>query len=92
MPLGWPLRLEREDVLCRLELLRLNRAAGRAIDAAFEDPKISIKLRAAEAYWDYLDRDLPERVLSLYGSGPAADETVPDTKERVAPLGQAHRL
>ena len=82
-------QLEREDVLYHLELLRLNRAAGRAIDAAFEDPKISIKLRAAEAYWDYLDRDLPERVLSLYGSRPAADKTVPDTKERVAPLGQA---
>ena len=41
-------RLERDEVHRRLELLRLDRAAGRAIDAALEDPKISIKLRAAE--------------------------------------------
>ncbi len=81
-------RLEREDVYRRLELLRLDRAAGRAIDAALEDPKISIKLRAAEAYWDYLDRDLPQRLLSLYRSGPVADEKEP-ARKRVAHFGQA---
>ena len=81
-------RLEREDVLYHLELLRLNRAAGRVIDAALENPKVSIALRAAEAYWDYLDRELPERVLSLYRSGPVADDRESERK-RVAPLGQA---
>ncbi len=81
-------RLEREDVLYHLELLRLNRAAGRVIDAALENPKVSIALRAADAYWDYLDRNLPERVLSLYSGGPVADDKEPNRK-KAAPLGQA---
>lgn len=81
-------RLEREDVLYHLELLRLNRAAGRVISEALEDPKISIKLRAANAYFDYLDRDLPERVLSLYSGGPVADDKKPEQK-KVAPLARA---
>jgi hypothetical protein len=81
-------RLEREDVYRRLELLSLERAAGRVIDAALEDPKISIKLRAAEAYMNYLNQELPERLLSLHSSEPVADDKQSDWK-RVAPPQEA---
>lgn len=81
-------RLENEEAYRRLELLRLDRAAGRAIDAVLESPNLSLKLRVANAVYDYLDQNLPERVLSFYRSAPVAHDTVLDTK-RVAPLGEA---